>query len=97
MHAPSRIISNSIALAAFSVAIVAGLAAGNPADTILVRAIGAMLCCQVVGWLVGLAGEHVVREHVSVHQANNPLPEVGQGRGFGEIDHSSTGVPQAGG
>ena len=48
---------------AFTVAILAGLAAGNPAITILVRALIAMVLCYPMGLAVGLLCRRVVDEH----------------------------------
>ncbi len=97
MHQPSRIIATALALGAFSVAVLSGIAAGNPADVTLGRALVAMFACQIVGFLVGLAAEHLILEHVSVHRETHPLPEVGPDRGFSATPISSTGGPQSDG
>jgi hypothetical protein len=49
-------------LAAFAIAILAGLAADNTADTILVRAVVSMAACFFLGSLLGLAAEAAIRE-----------------------------------
>ena len=53
MIAPGSVVAGCFALAAFAVAIVAGLAADNPALTILVRAILALAVCYPVGLCIG--------------------------------------------
>ena len=53
-------IGGSFALAAFAVAIVAGLASGNPAASVLLRALLAMLICYPVGMTVGLIAQRIV-------------------------------------
>ena len=50
-------IGGSFALAAFAVAIVAGLASGNPAASVLLRALIAMLICYPVGLAVGFVAQ----------------------------------------
>ncbi len=60
----SKIIAGCFALCAFAVAIVAGLASGNSAAQILLRAILAMLVCYPVGFIAGLVCEYVVRSHI---------------------------------
>jgi predicted lipid-binding transport protein (Tim44 family) len=56
-----RLVSASFGLAAFAVAIVAGLVAGNSAEAILVRAIVALACAAVAGFAIGLVCGHLVR------------------------------------
>ena len=45
-------------MAAFAVAIVAGIAVANPAGIVLVRALIAMLICYPIGFIVGSICEH---------------------------------------
>lgn len=63
-------------LTGFAVALIAGLAADNPADTVLLRAILAMFACQLIGALVGAVGERVVRDAIrdyqEAHAVNKP-------------------------
>ena len=68
-------IAGSFALAAFTIAVVVGLASGNPASSILLRAIIAMLVCYPVGLAVGLIAQRVVKEHIKAHQEANPAPD----------------------
>lgn len=65
---PTRVIAASLGLAAFSVALIAGLAADNPAETILMRAMVSMVVCHVLGWCVGLTAERAVTEAVSAYE-----------------------------
>ena len=58
-----RVIAACFALAAFSVAIVAGLASGNDTAQILLRAVLMLLVCQPVGMVAGMICESVVRSH----------------------------------
>jgi len=54
-----------LGLLGFSAAIFCGLAVGNPAATILVRALWVMTAFVVIGSVLGWVGLLVVREHVS--------------------------------
>jgi hypothetical protein len=74
--APTKLIAAALALSAFAIAILAGLAAGNPAPRILSQAIVCMLACQVIGWGVGLAGERVVAEHLESIRAPRPVTDA---------------------
>jgi hypothetical protein len=60
-----RIIAACFALAAFSVAIVAGLASGNDAAQILLRAVLVLLVCHPVGLVAGMICESVIRSHAA--------------------------------
>lgn len=57
-------ISAQVALLAFGVAILAGLSAGNSPQTILVRALLAMVAALVAGQLVSWAAGLVLRDHL---------------------------------
>ena len=61
----SKVVATAMALAAFAVAILAGLHAGNPTRSILVNALIAMIAGHIVGYVAGLAGERVIREHAA--------------------------------
>lgn len=78
---PTKIISACFALCAFIVAVIAGLAADNPADTILLRAIVGMFIAQIVGFLVGAAAERTITDSVRQYQANNPVPKLSTRQG----------------
>ncbi len=67
-RAPSNVIAGSFALAAFAVAVVAGMAGGNSATSILVRALIAMIGCYPVGLIIGLICARVMADHVQAHR-----------------------------
>jgi hypothetical protein len=77
--AASRAIAGCFALAAFAVAVVAGLAGGNTTASILVRALIAMAVCYPVGLIVGLLCQRVVEEHAGTHPIAGTVPETGAG------------------
>ena len=64
----SRAIAGCFALAAFSVAIIAGLASGITASSILMRALLAMVVCYPVGLLVGFVCRYVIEQHLGQAQ-----------------------------
>ena len=66
-----RAIAGCFALAAFSVAVVAGLAGGNTAAAILVRALIAMIACYPLGMLVGVLCRHVIEKHLAEQSAES--------------------------
>ncbi len=64
MGVASKAIAGCFALAAFSVAVIAGLASENSAASILMRALFAMVVCYPVGLLVGFVCRHVIEQHL---------------------------------
>lgn len=62
--AASKAVASCFALAAFAVAVLAGLAGGNEAVPILTRALIAMAVCYPVGLIVGLVCQHVIEQHI---------------------------------
>ncbi len=83
---PGYVIGACVALAAFVVAILAGLASGNSAASILLRALIAMLVCYPVGLLVGMACQRVIWEQLNAHRAANPVPKEEPGEPAGSQD-----------
>ncbi len=70
IESASKMVATAMGLAAFAIAILAGLHAGNPTTTILGIAVLCMVACHIVGLFIGSIGERVVREHVkSNHMA----------------------------
>lgn len=53
------------AFAAFSVSVIVGVAAGNPADVVLSRALLALLCGFGAGFVVGIVCDWLVAQEVS--------------------------------
>lgn len=56
-----RTLASSFALAAFAVAVLAGLARDVDAAQILLRAIAAMIACYIAGRVAGRMCEHAIR------------------------------------
>lgn len=61
---------------AFAIACVSGLAAHNPSNVVLSRALGALVICYFTGLVLGMIGEMIVAQHIALHAKKNPIPEV---------------------
>lgn len=83
---PAKLAAGCCALGAFAVAIVAGLAADNPADLILTRAIVSMMVCYVVGAGIGAVGSRAIEEGVRAHREAHGVGNTAPGTGVGERD-----------
>jgi hypothetical protein len=71
---PTQVIASSLGLIGFIIAILAGLAADNPATTTIVRALAAMFICYVVGMMLGTMATHALNEHIEQYKRSNPMP-----------------------
>ena len=70
--APTRVIAASLGLGAFAVSIIAGMAADNPLDQVLSRALVALVACVVVGSVLGTAAEWAIRQHIAQTKSSPP-------------------------
>lgn len=75
---PAKLISGILGLMGFMTACIVGLAAGNTAIVILLRAILAMFACAIIGRVLGVVGEICAREFMDKYKADNPRPEKPQ-------------------
>jgi hypothetical protein len=82
---PSHVIGASFALAAFSVAVVAGLAAGNGASEILVKGILVMGACYPCGYFVGIICNRVISEHLNLRAIQSQAMAAG-GQGVEKLE-----------
>ena len=77
---PGHVLGGCFAMAAFAVAVVAGLARDNTPSAILLRAVIAMIVCYPVGMLVGMMCRRVLQEHTQAHQEtvaeDKPTPQA---------------------
>lgn len=90
----SRVMAGCLAMAAFAVAIIAGLASGNPAVLVLGRALVAMILCYPVGFVVGIVCERVIEQHRDQYEQDHPVPSDEEERG--DAAASSAGEGQEG-
>lgn len=65
---PSKVIAGCFAMAAFAVAVLAGLAGGNSAVSILIRALIALICCYPIGLMIGMICQRVMTDHIQAHR-----------------------------
>ena len=72
---PSGVTAGCFSLAAFAVAIVAGLSAQNPAMTILLRAIAVSIVCWPIGYLAGMLCCRVIEVEEAAVAAAPDEPE----------------------
>jgi hypothetical protein len=75
----SKVIATTFALAAFVLALVCGLGAGNPASTVLLKAILCMVVCQGIGSIAGMMATHAIEEHLAKYRKDHPIPELSTG------------------
>ena len=73
---PAKVIASVFALAAFAVAIIAGLAAGNTPASVLGTAVVGMLVCHALGLVAGTVGERVVMEHIEQMRSRSAVSET---------------------
>lgn len=74
-----RVIAACFALSGFAIALVAGIMAGNPAITVLWRAICVLAICQLVGHALGAVLEHVAVEASNAYRAAHPETPLDDG------------------
>jgi len=90
----TKVIAGTVGLAAFSVAVIAGLAAGNAATDVLLRAVVAMAVCHAIGLMLGAMGERTVDEYVKSYYASR-LSHPGS-TGESSVDNSTRTVEKSG-
>ena len=88
---PTRVITSSVALIAFALAIGLGAFAGNSAATTIWRALVAMTACYVVGLLIGQAARSAMNEHIERYKKEHPIPELDVGFEHGEPVEDAAG------
>jgi hypothetical protein len=74
------VVGASLALGAFAVAVLAGLAAGNPEGTVLLRALVAMVVCYPLGWMSGAAWRRTLAERAGQRGLEGLTPAPAEGR-----------------
>lgn len=77
-------IAACFAMAAFAVAILAGLASGNAAMSVIGRALIAMIVCYPVGMVVTMVWQRVLNEHLVAMRAAVPAHETRAAEATGE-------------
>ncbi len=67
---PDKLIAACLGLTGFAMAIVAGLAAGNPATVVLKHSLIAMIACYVAGLVVGAVARAAVGTQFASSQSS---------------------------
>lgn len=92
---PTKVIAAIFALAGFAVAVIAGLAAGNPASRVLVCALTGMLICHALGLGAGALGERIVNDHLGAYRAARPVPDTNRTAPAGPKDSGARNAIRA--
>jgi len=71
-----NIIAAALGCSAFAIACVSGMAAHNPSNVVLTRALWALVACYVAGLVLGSIGELIIAQHVAIYAKKNPIPDV---------------------
>ena len=82
----SKSIAAGFALSGFAVAIVSGLAAGNPVTRTLQCALVSMLGCYLAGLAIAAVATRVAADHIASYKSAHPL----HGAGSAAADHHSS-------
>lgn len=91
MQDTGKLIGASFALTGFSVAVVAGLMSGNPAVTILTRALVALVVCRLLGAFLGYVGDRITQEATAAKSAACAVQVGAGGVGSGQAQAPSPG------
>ena len=81
-------------LVAFAAAVATGLAAGNPASTVMWRALIVMLVCYPVGRIVGAIAHKAVQDYIDQYKKQHPIPTDAPKPGE-EPDEENSGQTEA--
>lgn len=93
---PLRAIAGCLALAAFAIAIISGLAAGRSTDSIIFSALVAMLIGQAVGYAAGMVISYALLENLRAYTAarSGPAPLAANASPEQGNTPRAAGVPQ---
>lgn len=72
MDSPIKLFAAVLALTAFAVALIAGLASGADSASTLKRAMVSMLVCYAVGAALGVIAGHAISEYLRGYAAERP-------------------------
>jgi len=91
----TQLISVILALCAFAIALIAGLAAGNPTEHVVGRAVAAMLVCQILGMLIGRAVQAVLDEHLERYRADHQADQADQTEQSSRVEQPEPSIEAA--
>ncbi len=76
MERSAQIIATCLALGAYAIAMIAGLAAQNPVLLVMRRGLIVLVFAYAVGLAIGMILEHIVREQVARYRQANAAPDL---------------------
>lgn len=76
MKRATNVIAAVLGCTAFAIACVGGLAAHNPSNVVLTRALWALVVCYIAGLVLGTIGELIIAQHIALYAKQNPIPEI---------------------
>lgn len=91
-HQPNLVIAGVMGFTGFSVACVAGLAAGNEPTAVLLRAIVAMGLCYAAGRVIGWASVRTAAEYIEDYRKSRPVPELSVAAGVPAVVDGRSGA-----
>lgn len=71
---PARVIAGCFAMSAFSIAVISGIFAGNPATTVLSKALICLFGAYLLGLIAGEILAFAIRDHLRQYVAEHPIP-----------------------
>lgn len=71
MESPSKLYATVLGLVAFAIAVIAGLAGGADAASVLTRAMVSMIVCYGLGAVLGMIAGTAIDEFIAEYQAKN--------------------------
>lgn len=76
MTDPLRTIPPIVALMGFAVSIVGGIAAANPAVSVIGNALVAMFVCLIIGEVIRWVVQTIAKEHHAAYGRQKPIPPL---------------------
>jgi len=71
----SRVIATCFALVSLSATLFAGAMARNTPWRVASVGLVTMICCYLIGRVVGHLAERVVKQHIEQYKRDHPIPE----------------------
>ncbi|MBX3386113.1 MAG: hypothetical protein KF768_06055 [Phycisphaeraceae bacterium] len=77
----SRLIASCCGLGGFATAVISGMAADNPLDDVLTRALVALAACAAVGMVIGIVAERTIAQAVREYKGGSSGGAAGTSKG----------------
>lgn len=86
-------IAATMALAAFAIAVAAGILVQNPPDVVLLRALLALCVCYGAGNAAGVIAQRIVDGEIEAHRDRNPVADTSALDDMYGLGKSDSGAP----